>query len=326
MKKNLFSVFFVLFLTVFYQNAQASIFSSVDVDSSGVQEAQKKKDGFIIKRAVDEIKIDGKEKSLRGQTRIAVPFFRLNFVTGDKYRNAVGGRYTSTSTSKVKSSLSGVEPEVFQQVTDEMYTDLISQLKEKGYAVVTNEELSASEKYSDLDKEYPQIKKSVAKVTPTGLSFPGKFKDPSPDISETVDAVVLELDMDIDFLVINRNEARFSLTKDKSHVDVTQGINIMGTATLFSGEKTTTINFQQPVTAQRAFGRVNDETSALSKANDALVFASGWLSPQGLGSKRQTSRKLDVDADPLQYRLAVGDAMVQINRKLAETLQELRGE
>lgn len=323
MKKVFHSFCLIAGAVLFSAAAHASVFSSVDMDSTGVQEAQKKKSGFIIKRAIDDIKVDGKEKSLKGKTKIIIPFFRLNFVTDDKYRNSVGGA-TSTSTSKVKSSLEGVEPEVMQRVTDEMYADLIAQLQRAGYEVVSNDLLNGSEKYQKLDDEYPEVKKDVVKVTPSGLTFPGRFRDPAPDISEDLDALVLKADFDVDFLVINRNESRFNLLKDKSHVDVTQGVNAVGVITVYAEDKMTTITVQQPVTSQRPFGVLSDETSALSKVNDVAVFASGWVTGQGLGSKRQTSRDFDVIADNNQYRLAVGDVFVQINRKVADILKELR--
>lgn len=315
----------LLALTMIPAAAQASIFSSVDADETRVQDAQANKGGFIIKRKLDDLKVDGSEKSLRGKTRIAVPFFRLNFVTSDKYRNTVTtGLSASRTSSNVKSELSGVEESVFQAVTDEMYQDFLRQCEKAGYEVVPVDELQNSEKFADLESDYPKIKKDVAKITANKFPFPGRFKNPSADISKQLDAVVLQVDLDVDYLIINKNEKRFNVLKDSSHVDVTQGVNVMGSITAFSGDKMTTIIIQQPFQSSRMFAALNDETSAMSKANDALVFASGWLTQGGLGSKRQTTRSYDIVADSQLYRLAVGDAMVQLNRDIAGTLQTLR--
>lgn len=324
MTKTLLSLAVILCLMT--HSAHASIFSSVDVDSQGVQDAAAKKTSrfLFLKKTLDDLAIDGKKKSLRDKTRIAVPFFRLNFVTEDKYRNTVRSGIEGRSSSKVKSSLSGVTPDIYQAVTDEMYADFIRQLQSAGYEIVPNEELKQSEKFSDMESDYPKIDDDVAKITASSMPFPGKFRNPASDISKAVNAVVLQVDLDVDYLIINKNEKRFNLTKDVSHVDVTQGISVEGLISAFVEDDMTTILIQQPVTSNRPFASVLDETSALSKANDALVLASGWLSQGGLGSKRQTSKKLEVVADSQQYRLAVGDALVQLNRNIAGTLAFLR--
>jgi len=325
MIKQVLSLAVLLSLSVTTPNAHASIFSAVSMDSTDVQDAQKKKGGFMVfKKELSDLKIDGKEKSLRGKTKIAVPFFRVNFVTGDKYRNAVKTGMGANATSKVKSSLSGVETETFQAVTDEMHADFIRQLQQAGYDVIPTDDIQKTEKFAKLESDYPNVKRSVTKVTASSLPFPGKFKNPAPGISKELDAVVLKVDLNIDYLIINKNEKRFNITKDVSHVDVTQGINVTGTITAFTKNNMVLITLQQPVTSQRPFGMVEDQTSTLSKVNDTLVLASGWLSPSGLGSKRQTSRNFDVAANSEQYRLAVGDALVQINRKIAETLKSFR--
>lgn len=320
--RKIVTVSIVLALLSGQTQAQASLLSSIDVNSAEVQQAQAKKGGFILKRKLDDLKIDGKKKSLAGKTEIAAPFFRLNFVTDGKYRNS-DNYGLHRSTSKLKSTLSGVDGGTLQRLTDEMYHDFTAQLAAAGYEVMDNSVITQSEKYKKLDNDYPQIKKDVVKATPSGMTFPGKFRNPSPALSEETGALILQLDLNVDFLIINQAK-RFDILKDGSYMGVTQGISVFGTVTVYSKNKVTLITLQQPVTSSRPFGALNDETSALSKANDALVFASGWLSPQGLGSKRQTHKSVDVVANPEQYRLAVGDALVQVNRKIAEALKELR--
>jgi hypothetical protein len=205
-----------------------------------------------------------------------------------------------------------------------MYADFLEQLRQAGYEVVSAEEFKKSEKYEKLDNEYPDVKRDKVQVVPAGLTFPGKFRDPAPDISEDLSALVMKVDLEIDYLVINANQSRFNILKDAAHVEVSQGINALGVVTVYSEGKMTTITLQQPVTSARPFGQISDDTSTLSKVNDVATFASGWVTQGGLGSKRQTSRSFDVIADSNQYRLAVGDVLAQINRRVTSLMQELR--
>ena len=315
MKKSVSALLFIAFL---------SGCSSVAVDTSGVQKAQAVKSGFIIKRAVDDIKVAGSKKTIKNKTRVIVPFFRLNFVVSDKYRNTIGN-YKGSTSSRVNSELSGVNGATYQQIAEEMYTNFIEELKRTGYEVLPNETLDSNAKYAGLARKYPVIKNDVVQATPQGLPFPGTFMDPAVKISKGLDALLLKVDLNVDFLVINKNESRFNITKDSSHVDVTQGVNVLGTVTVYANQKVTTLTLQQPVTSDRPFGIVLDETSAMSRANDVMVAASGWFNGQGLANKRQTTRSFNVDARDQDYRLAAGDALVQANRKVAVTLQGLAG-
>lgn len=318
--KNLFSL---AGLMVFLISGNAH--AGVGVETDTVQEAQvRKKEYFpFIKKTLEDLDINGKKKSLRGKTRISVPFFRLNFVREDKYRNAVTTGMGHSTTARVKSELTGVDPAVFQTATNEVYADFLKQLEAAGYELVSLEEVKKVEKFAGMESKYPDIEDDAAKVTALQLPFPGRFKNPSPAISEAVNAVVLQVDLTVDYLIINANQKRFNVLKDASHVDVSQGISIMGTITAFSENDMTTMLIQQPVTSERPFGTVYDETSALSKAGDVMVAASGWLG-NGIGTRRQSSKTLAIAADTQGYQLAVADAMAQLNQNIAGTLQTLR--
>lgn len=320
MKKILSALILMAFLSS--NLAQAG----VGVEETTVQDAQVKKKQVIlpfIKKTLDDLKISGKEKSLRGKTRVSVPFFRLNFVTKDKYRNSVTTGMGHNTSARVKSELMGVDPAVYQTITNEMYADFLKQLEAAGYELVSLEEVKKVEKFAKMESNYPDIDNDAAKVTALRLPFPGRFKNPSAEISKTLDAIVLQVDLTVDYLIINANQKRFNIVKDASHVDVSQGINVLGLITAYAESKMTTILIQQPVTSQRPFGIVQDETSAMSKAGDALVLASGWLG-NGIGSKRQSSKTLAIAANTQDYQLAVGDAMSQVNQSIAGTLQTLR--
>lgn len=316
--------FSLVSMTVFLISGSA--FAGVGVESSSVQEAQTRKREVLpfIKKTLEDIDINGKKKSLRGKTRISVPFFRIGFVTKDKYRNAVNTGMGGRSTARVKSELSGVDPSVYQTITNEMYADFLKQLEAAGYELVSLEEVKKVGKFASMESKYPDIDDDAAKVTALQMPFPGRFKNPSAAISEAVNAVVLQVDLTVDYLVINPNQKRFNILKDVSHVDVSQGINVLGSITAYSGSDMTIMLIQQPITSDRPFGTVMDKTSALTKAGDVAVLASGWLSTSGLGSKRQSSKTLAIAADTQQYQLAVGDAMSQANQNIAGLLQTLR--
>lgn len=286
------------------------------MDSSGVQEAQARKKGRgLFQSTIADIEASGSRKVMDGQKTVVAPFFRVTFATDGKYRNSVGG--ITTATSKVYSKLNGVEEQTFQDITDNMYKNWIEELKAAGFEVLDNSVLETSANFKKVDDVYPEVKKDHAMFTPTGLSFTDGFSDKSTLIANEVGVPVLKADLTVNFVIINRNEKKFSLTTSKAQVWVSQGINVLGevTASNAKGQRKYTIG--QPVTSDKAFGELVDATTGANKASDTVVAVAGALT-DGLGSKRQSTMTVEVNAKGDEYQVAVEDAITQANQKVAQ--------
>lgn len=290
------------------------------VEPHMVLDLQDVKGGRYIKRTLDDLKIDGKEKKIAGREKIALPFFRTNFLTSDKYTNRVGGM--TTSTSKVKSSLEGIDPQTMQSITNEMYVNLRQQLENQGFEVLSYNDYKDHEKFAAMEVKYPDSDRDEAKFTAMDMPYPGTFKNPSGDMAKDLDAVIVQADLDINYIVINRNTKKFTLG-DKAAVKISQGVSVTGIVTLFTDKHQVTITIQQPVQSMQPFGVALNETSAMNVTSDAIVAVGSIIGGNGLGSNRQKTRTITVQGRPDAYREAARDALMQTNELIAEAMKSL---
>lgn len=291
-----------------------TVHARIQIDESGVQEARKiKKKRYFWKKELADMAIVGKVKHIPENDNVIVPYFRVTFVTGGKYMNSVGG--VTTSKTKVISSLNGVNEATMQEVTNAMYEHLLSQLEEAGYNVLDISALDSSDKFQSLDRnDYPNIKKSLSQFTPKGLPYPGTIAVKAYMAAQDVDAIMLKADYTVNFVVLNENQKKISILRDKSDVEVGQGINVFGELAAISDKGAVSFVIQQPIGSDKPFGEVENATTAMNKVSDGVATVASLLNGR-LGDRRSTNT-VEVNANNAEYKVAAEDALTQANQAL----------
>lgn len=110
--------------------------------------------------------------------KIYVKYFNINYQTVMiGYAKAKKGTNFGSATAGLALGLDGIDQEQFQKMTDQYYNEFVSQLKQKGFTIVTAEEVSKNENYSDLEintggtPTMDVIADGYLTTTPTGKTF-----------------------------------------------------------------------------------------------------------------------------------------------------------
>lgn len=304
----------------------SSAMARTDILEDEVQQAQKiKTKRYFWTKTLDDLKVVGKVKHIPDNNKVIVPYFRVTFATGGQYLNSVGG--VTTSKTKVKSRLSGVAPETMQTITDEMYADLLRQLRDAGYEVLDVTTLDGNTDYQALQEKsnFPVIKKNHAQFTPSNRYFPGTVAVKAFMLARDVDAIMLKADYTVNFVTMARNEKKFNILKDKSDVSVGQGINVFGEISAITEKGPVTFQIQQPIGSELAVGSVADATTAMDKVSDGVALVGSVLG--GKIGNRSSTTSVEVEADPQAYRTAAEDALTKSNGTLVSYMTaQIRGE
>jgi hypothetical protein len=116
-------------------------------------QAQERVDGVIQKRgwlgvpiASDEFQVVH-ESEFRGARRVAISVFNLAFPSANEYTaNTKGtslmGRYTTSASASMRTTLTGVDQATQQRIADRAYALFVEQLEAAGYEVVEQAELA----------------------------------------------------------------------------------------------------------------------------------------------------------------------------------------
>ncbi|MCA9402465.1 MAG: hypothetical protein KC897_01675 [Candidatus Omnitrophica bacterium] len=318
--RKLLAVFLITLMTAGIASART------DIIEDEVQKANKiKTKRYFWTTTLDDLNVVGKVKHIPENNKVIVPYFRVTFATGGKYLNAVGG--VTTSKTKVKSRLTGVDEATMQKITDAMYADLLDRLREQGYEVVDVGILDANPDYQSLQEKskYPIIKKDHAQFTPGGRFFPGAVAVKALMLARDVDAVMLKADYTVNFVTMSRNEKKFNILKDKSDVSVGQGINVFGEIAAITEKGPVIFQIQQPIGSEIPLGSVADATTAMDKVSDGVALVGSVLG--GKIGNRTSTTSVEVEADPDAYRNAAEDALGKSNGTLVSFMTaQIRGE
>ncbi|MCA9401350.1 MAG: hypothetical protein KC713_06960 [Candidatus Omnitrophica bacterium] len=310
MKKNI--IILLSFLLI-----STPVMARTLIEEENVQQAQKiKHKRYFWTKQLDDLNIVGKVKHIpENINKVIVPYFRVTFALGGKYLNSVGG--VTTSKTKVYSQLNGIDESLLQEITDQMYEDLLLQLKNNGYEVMDLSILEQNETYQKLQESsnYPILKKTSAMFTPQNRYYPATIAVKAYMLANEVDALMLKADYTVNFISMARNEKKFNLLKDKSDVTVGQGINVFGEISVLTEKGLVTFQIQQPITSDKPFGEVVDATTAMNKVTDGVAFVGSILNGK-LGDRHSTST-VEVNADSALYKEAVTDALTKSNGTLA---------
>lgn len=300
------------------------VFARMEVKDDTVQDAQKiKRKKFLFSKVIDDMNTVGNPKHIPDNNKVILPYFRVTYALGGKYLNNVGG--VTTSKTKVMSKLTGVDEATMQQITDQIYADLLNQLKAVGFEVIDVATLESNEKFQKIKRAYPVVKKDTAMFTPAGMPYPGTIDVKAYTLAQDVDALMLKADYTVNFVVLNRNEKKVSILKDKSDVAVSQGINVFGEISVITPKGFIIFQIQQPILSKKIFGDVENATTKMDKVGDGITMVAGILGGGKLGNRVSTNR-VEVETTPEEYKVAAEDALVLANQTLAEYMASQIGE
>ena len=295
-------------------------FAKDGINESEVLEADKRtKKHYFVKKVVDDVKISGNNKSLAGRKQFIAPSFRVNYLIDGKYRNDVGGITSSKRT--VHSTLSGVENDQFQAITEAMYDEFVARLKEAGFDVGDHTTNSGFSNFK-MKKSYPHEKSGKVVTLPDGLIAQQGFSHPAMKlIMADREAAVLVVDLTVDFVIHNRNKKKFTFG-NKAAVETSQGISVTGQMSINDSKSGVTVALGQPVTSPNAFGKVADATKGTDKASDVIYGVGQWIGGGGLGNRKKTTRA-SVVADPDLYAEAAKDALGSVSATFVDALNKV---
>jgi hypothetical protein len=295
----------ILVLTLLVAFTSTLSFARTKIDETKVQESQKiRKKSYNFTKQIDDLKTVGKFKRI-AKKKIIIPYFRVTFATGGEYLNSVGG--VTTAKTKVYSSLSSIEAQTMQEITNTIYTDLLTHLSEAGYEVEDISILEENDQYQKLQEKnkYPIIKKKHSQFTPNNSYYPGKSSVKAYMLASEIDALFLRADYTVNFVVLNRNKQKFSILKGKDQVKATQGINVFGELSITTKKGAVSFISQQPISSDKSFGELVKATTKMNKVSDSDALLASLRN--GRAGDRQSTTTVEVNADPQLYKEAVND-------------------
>lgn len=282
--------------------------------------AKKKKSGmFGIRSEVPEVKMTyGKVKSLANVEKLIVPFYRINYLKSSNYKNESNNSYTKAS-ARVLSTLEGVSDDIFADMTEEAYADFKSKLEAAGYTVKSHEGMASVDKYLAKSK-YPSSDDTAYYSVPKSVTYVGgKHSNAEFKVHMAEKTNVMSVDLIADFVINNRNEKKFNLTRAKETVYTSQGANVGGNVAIRVPNRHVAMEIGQPPHSKIAFGTMTDATTGGDKAGDTAKMVAGALFGKGRMTRSTTKRKV-VKAEEVKYREAMMDAIRQANTLIVEKL------
>ncbi|MEQ8301840.1 MAG: hypothetical protein RIB47_00520 [Cyclobacteriaceae bacterium] len=190
---------------------------------------------------------NGLGKLKKAEKKVYIARFDVNyevFKTAQDFKQGgsmLGGGAKGSATSKVAVGLSGIQNQDLIEITDELYSDFTSMLKEKGITMIGAEEAGQTKAYEDWELiKGGQINKSqlpgILTVSPTGYSFyvqkvdkKGKQKtgliNNYPALSKDLgDAIIAEISLTVMFTdegsnIMPSNQAKVKIKTDFRLVD-----------------------------------------------------------------------------------------------------------
>lgn len=209
---------FSFLLSTFSVPVQAGLFDTTP--KPVVLEAQGNRGEEFKQLVRDDSALDKAAKLTTSEpVKVAIAKIRLNFATQSS-ASSTEKRSFGSSSDYVDYSLAGVKPEDVQKMVDIFYADWVKLLTSKGYVVQPQEYLMSDPKFADAvaqtkspDDSEGVVKKekavtAYAKQTAqfSGMGYGGiDYNALSRAKSE---AIILELDLDVDFVAITKASDR----------------------------------------------------------------------------------------------------------------------
>lgn len=280
------------------------------------------------------VKVSGKD-ALVGAKGVAVAAFNVGFIfESTDQTKATGGMIGAFGgTTKAKSTLVGVTPEMMQKIADAAYADFLAKLAASGLAVKDPAEMFAAPEMakphgqaSPLDISIMLEKKSKGKATyvkptvlPTLIMVAGDFQgsgfssmglamdagQASYALSQYAKAAGVPV-VDVTYLIDFSQQKRpgaFSLggIEVNANLSVVPGYSRM--SVFGPNGKTITVTLNQAVSVDGEFIDKRDASSGMAKTTQAAAnVAGGALAAMGYGGFMfGKTRKFEFDAKPGNY-------------------------
>jgi hypothetical protein len=311
----------------------------------------------IAAKESEPVKISG-QANAKGVTTVTIGAFNVGFIfeSIDQTKASGGLMGAFGGTTKAKSELTGVTPQMMQAITDAAYADLVTQLTAKGYTVQPAADLFghaalAKTKSQDvpLDINIALEKGSKGKATyfkpsqiPSLVMIPGDFLGSGMSsigmnmaAGQAVGALTSYAKqagvgvIDVVYLIDFSNQKRpgaFSF----GGIQVNSGLSVAAdysrmTLIAPSG-KQSVITVKQPVIVEGEFIDKNDATGGLDKAAQTTANVAGGLAAvAGLGGLRfGKTRKFEFAAKPGAYEEGAAKAASLASEMLIGRLGTLR--
>ncbi|WP_369027215.1 hypothetical protein [Qipengyuania sp. RANM35] len=300
--------------------------------------------------------IEVKDKgALQGASQIAVVAFNIGFIFESIDATAATGGMLGAfgGTTKAKSELVGVTPEMMQQIADAAYGDFVSRLSAAGFAVadpsaVFNDAGFAKVKGVDTPAEINIAleKKSKGKAVyykpsqlPIQVLVPGDFTGSgmsSMGLNMTAGQNSYQLAtyakgaatpvIDVTYLIDFSDQKRpgafsFGGLKVNANLSVVPGFSQV--TVIGANGKTNTVSFGQPVSVDGDFIEVADASSGTEKTTQAAAnVAGGVAAALGFGGLRfGKTRKFQFTAKLGNYEEGAGKAASLANEMVVGALQ-----
>lgn len=270
-------------------------------------------------------------KSLKGAQKIAVPGFRVAFVTRNKvtarsedWLGGMGGGRSSGSKASMEVMLGNVDYALMQSIANEAYATFLTKMKAAGVEVVSTDALKASETFKSLElapssAEAPYTKKMpggqmhVVVVSPTdlplwftnwdaGLTDQGRFKQGNTKailkLSQELDAAIVYPTFLLDFSALSSSgNSKF---KRKASVAATANVYVSPFGTLYWTGNNKGLAFARITDGLGADGAPGKFVTNEEASNAGVV---GSLLKMGIEIGPAKSKKdLVLHADPAAYK------------------------
>ena len=209
---------FAFLLSTFSVPVQAGLFDKTP--KPVVLEAQGNRGEEFKQLVQDDSALDKAAKlTISEPVKVAIAKIRLNFATQSS-ASSTEKRSFGSSSDYVDYSLAGVKPGDVQKLADIFYADWVKLLTSKGYVVQPQEYLMSDPKFADAvaQTKSPDDSEGVVKKEKTvtayakqtaqfsGMGYGGiDYNALSRSKSE---AIILELDLDVDFVAITKASDR----------------------------------------------------------------------------------------------------------------------
>jgi len=292
-------------------------------------------------------------RALKGVTKVAVPLFSVEFVIADSERADTSGFASAgRASAAVYYKLKGLEEADFQAITTALYQRFLTELKDAGLEVLTQDQLAASPTYKKLAASgVPSPIKSDAAMTLSapgmaiygvnkaqtgGSNGPGLFGAlaqmgsgfsavsaamDTVTLQQELGATVIEVQMKVNFVQLtNNNKGFFGRISNTASVE-SKVRPMVGSAT-FNVQSGTrgSLTLSNPLALDgAAFSEVRKKPTT---AGDVAGAVAVGLLRLALNSKDSSSSdEMEVVADPAKYRDIVGSGLGTVTQMFVQRLK-----
>jgi len=311
----------------------------------------------IAAKDKEPVKISGPANA-KGVTTVTVGAFNVGFIFESVDQTAASGGLMGAfgGTTKAKSELVGVTPEMMQAITDAAYADFVSQLTARGYTVQTPADLfghaalaKTKSQEVPLDINIALEKGSKGKATyfkpsalPSLLMIPGDFLGSGmssiginmsagqagmalANYAKASGVGVVDVVYLIDFSQQKRPGA-FSFGGLQVNSALSVSADYSRLTLITPGGKQSVITVKAPVAVEGEFIEKNDASSGTDKALQSTANVAGGLAAvAGLGGLRfGKTRKFEFAAKPGAYEEGATKAASLASELLLGRLDTLR--